>query len=388
MDRDEELALIRECITLVREKRAYSVGEETLVPVWKYVDDERFRQELALIRASLNIVGHASQVPEPGDFITKDLLGTPILVVRHSDGEVRAFVNVCRHRGATVEQRERGRCRRFVCPYHGWTYDTDGSLAKVRHADGFPSLDIAQTSLVELHCLEAGGLLWVCPDPSAVEPNLSEGSRAILDELEWLGCPDSVVFESETRLWHANWKLIVDGGLESYHFKIAHRNTIAGFFADNVSTFRYFGEHARSVLPRSSILELDGRPESEWDIRQHAHVLYSIAPNASILAQERHVDLILSDPISVDQTRIELMTVAQSPGPDGFSEKATAFFGANHAFTKKTLHEDFALAEQIQRGTATGANEYFRFARYEGALTEWHEMLDERLKQRRRRPTG
>ena len=190
------------------------------------------------------------------------------------------------------------------------------------------------------------------------------------------------MFQSESRLWNANWKLIVDGGLESYHFKIAHRNTIAGFFADNVSTYRYFGEHVRSLLPRLSILDLEDRPESEWDIRQHTHLLYSIAPNASILAQERHVDLILSDPISVSQTRLELMTVAQAPGANGFSEKATAFLSANHAFTKTTLDEDFVLAEQIQRGMATGANEHFRFARYEGALTEWHRRLDERLRNR------
>lgn len=379
MTRDEELGLLRECMSLIRAKKAYSVGEETLIPVRNYLDRDRFEAEVALIRSSLNIVGHGSQVPTPGDFITKDVVGTPVLIVRQEDGGVKAFLNVCRHRGATVELRSSGRCRRFVCPYHAWTYERDGSLAAVRHAEGFPSLDVASTALVELHCVEAGGLLWVCPDPAAPEPSLDDGTRAIIDELEWLGCPDSVVFESETRLWHANWKLIVDGGLESYHFKIAHRNTIAGFFADNVSTYRYFGEHVRSVLPRLSLMELDGRPEPEWDIRQHTHLLYSIAPNASILAQERHVDLILSDPVAVDQTRLELMTVAQAPGSDGFTEKAAAFLAANHAFTKTTLNEDFVLAEQIQRGMATGANEHFRFARFEGALTEWHLRLDERL---------
>ena len=387
MNRDEELELLRECITLTREKTSYSIDEEALVPVCNYLDPERFQAELALIRSQLNIVAHSSQLPEPGDFITKDVCGSPILVARQSDGGVKAFLNVCRHRGATVELRESGRCRRFVCPYHAWTYERDGSLAVVRHADGFPSLDIEHTSLVGLHALEAGGLVWVCPDPAAPEPPLDEGTQTMLEELEWLRCPESLVFESETRVWNTNWKLIVDGGLESYHFKIAHRDTIAGFFPDNVSTYRYFGDHVRSVLPRLSVLELENLPESEWDIRQHTHILYSFAPNASILAQERHVDLILSDPVAVDQTRLELMTVAQSPGPEGFSEKATAFLSANHAFTKKTLNEDFFLAEQIQRGMATGANEYFRFARFEGALTEWHRRFEERLEKSRLSPT-
>ena len=74
-----------------------------------------------------------------------------------------------------------------------------------------------------------------------------------------------------------------------------------------------------------------------------------------------------------------MMTVAPDPGPDGFSEKASAFLAANHAFTKRTLNEDFELAEQIQRGVRTGVNEHFRFARFENALTEWHRRMDEKL---------
>ncbi|MBT8470439.1 MAG: hypothetical protein KJN97_16965, partial [Deltaproteobacteria bacterium] len=70
---------------------------------------------------------------------------------------------------------------------------------------------------------------------------------------------------------------------------------------------------------------------------------------------------------------------APNPGPGGFSDKAKSFFAANSVFTKKTLEEDFEIAEQIQRGIQTGANEYFRFANFEGALTHWHERLNEQL---------
>ena len=208
---------------------------------------------------------------------------------------------------------------------------------------------------------------------------LDESTRAVAAELEVLLGADSAVFASEARLWDANWKLIVDGGLESYHFKIAHRNTIAGFFPDNRSTFEFMGDHIRSVLPRTSILTLPGQPESAWDIREHTHLLYALAPNASLLIQERHFELILTTPISVDQCRIEIMSIAPRPGPDGYSDKAKSFLAANHAFTKKTLDEDFEIAEQIQRGMHSGANEHFRFARFEGALSEWHRRLDEKL---------
>ena len=378
MERAKEVALLSECLELIREKRAFVTDEEALIPVARYRDEARFAAERRLLRQSLNVVGHSSQIPAPGDFITRDVLGTPVIVVRHDDGAARAFVNVCRHRGATVELRSEGHCKRFVCPYHAWTYRTDGSLAKVRHQEGFPSLDLGKTSLVELPSLEAGGLLWVCPEAGAEPPDV-DADGALTSELEWLGSSDSSVFTSETKIWNANWKLIVDGGLESYHFKIAHRDTIAGFFPDNVSTFEFLHDHIRSVLPRLSILELVDRPESEWDIRAHTHLLYSIAPNASVLVQERHFELIVMTPLAPDQTRVEIATVAPNAGPDGHGKKAKAYLAANHAFTKKTLDEDFAIAEQIQRGMDTGANERFRFAGFEGALTRWHRRLEQKL---------
>jgi phenylpropionate dioxygenase-like ring-hydroxylating dioxygenase large terminal subunit len=380
MDRAKQIALLTQCLELARARQPFMTREETLVPVARYLDTQRFERERdRLFRRKMNVVAHGSQIASPGDFITREVVGTPVLLVRHADGSAKAFINVCRHRGATVELRDQGSCKRFVCPYHAWTYATDGSLVAVRHQEGFPTLDLENTSLVELPCLEAGGLLWVCPDPRVERAPPDEATRQVIAELEWLGCAESSVIASETKLWNANWKLVVDGGLESYHFKVAHRNSIAGFFTDNTATFELLGDHVRSVLPRTSILELANQPESSWDIRRHTHLLYSIAPNASVLVQEGHLDLVLSTPVAVDRTRIEIATIAPDPGPEGFSEKAEQFFLANHAFTKKTLDEDFTLAEQIQRGMHTGANEFFRFARFEGALTEWHDRLEAKL---------
>ena len=171
----------------------------------------------------------------------------------------------------------------------------------------------------------------------------------------------------------------MDGGLESYHFRVAHRNTVAPFFADTITPYEFFGDHIRSVLPRADIAEYAKRPQAEWSIRECAHLLYSLFPNASVLVQEGHFDLIRMVPVAIDRTVVDIVTLVPSPGPDGFSEKARTFWSANHAFTKKTLHEDFEIAEQIQRGLHTGANTHFRFATFEGALSQWHALVDGKL---------
>lgn len=379
MDRPKEIELLAQCLDLAEQKRPYVTDDEARIPVERYIDSDRFDRERQLLRTQMNIVGHGAEIPSPGDFITRDVLGTPTLLVRQDDGSIKAFLNVCRHRGATVALSDRGSCRRFVCPYHAWTYERDGALAAVRQREGFPSLDVERTSLVELPAAEAAGLLWVCPEVDGARWEPDAPTLQVLAELEWLGCAASAVFASKSRIWEANWKLIVDGGLESYHFKIAHRNTIASFFTDNTSTFELIGDHIRSILPRTSMLALRDRPQSEWDLRQHSHMLYAIAPNASILVQERHLELILMTPVAVDRTRLDILTVVPDPGDDGLSDKARSFYAANHAFTNTTLDEDFEIAEQIQRGIATGANTHFRFATFEGALTQWHRRFEEKL---------
>lgn len=375
MRRETEVNLIHAALDAVGEAQPRGDGDERWVPVEMYLDPERYERERARFhRSALNFVAHRSELPGPGAFRTVDVLGTPVLIVRDEGGRARAFLNVCRHRGATVELRERGVCKRFVCPYHAWTYRTDGGLAHVRHAHGFPSLDLEQTSLRPLACIEHGPFVWVCPDPERVDLELDDGARVLSDELA--GFDEGLVaFQTDSRVWRANWKLLVEGGLESYHFKIAHRDSIASLFTDTRSIFETFGGHLRSVLPRATLASLGERPEEEWRLVEHANVLYNLEPNATVLVQDGHYAIVSMSPVAVDATRIDVTTVGRpvADGPAG--DKIRAFLAANHAFTLRTLEEDFRLAEQIQRGLATGANTHLRFATFEGALSAWHDHL-------------
>lgn len=377
MNRDKELELLAASLKRTLDKERPLEGEETLVPTTDYTDAARFERERERVfRRELNVVALSSALAEPGDFITAEVVGAPVLVSRGDDGQLRAFLNVCRHRGATVEPRASGRCKRFVCPYHAWTYNNDGSLHKVRHKDGFPTLQPQDHGLVELRCVEAAGLVFVCPTPG-LEPEPLPA--ALVGELEQMLGPRPTAYARTTRDWAANWKIIVEGGIESYHFSVAHKRTIAPFFTDTLSTWEAIGPHTRSVLPKRSIASLAERPRDEWRIREHTHVVYTIHPNALILMQKTHFDLILMTPVAVDRTRIEVLTVGNAPESGEVSERARAFLQQNHGFSLLTLDEDFEIGEQIQRGLATPANTHFRFARFEDALSAWRARLEAAL---------
>ncbi len=375
MDRPTQLRLMRAALA-----DNVPLGDEHAIDIAEYLDPQRFERERDVeFRTRVNLVAHSSEVAKPGAFVTRDVVDTPVLIARGDDGIVRAFLNVCRHRGATVELRERGQCKRFVCPYHAWSYDRCGSLVSVRHREGFPSLRQGETGLVELSCEERGGLIWVCPDPTCrgvLDPDCCE----LLDEVAALGPEHPHLYARESRVWRANWKLIVEGGLESYHFKIAHRNTVGSLFTDTGSIYEGIGDHVRLVLPRTTMASLREVPEAEWNLLEHANVLYTLVPNASILVQNGHYVLIVLHPLAVDATRVELATVSRMPGDNGYSTREQEFLHNNHTFTVRTLHEDFTIAEQIQRGLATGANQTLRFARFESALRDFHAGLERRLR--------
>ncbi len=122
------------------------------------------------------IVAHGSEIPKPGDFFTLQMPRNNVIVVRQRDGSVKTLVNQCRHRGAMVEKEEKGRCRLFSCPYHRWSYDTDGTLRTITRDNTFGEADRDKRNLVQLPTEERHGFIWVVDD-----------AEATIDVADWLG---------------------------------------------------------------------------------------------------------------------------------------------------------------------------------------------------------
>ncbi len=374
MKRKTELELIERCAKLAvantREMTAEGGSD-----AGQYIDPEKFTSEMAYMKILPQMVAHSSELPERGSYVALEWIDNfPLLLVRDDAGKARAFANACRHRGSRLEAKGRGCKKRFICPYHAWSYDLSGQLKSIPHKEGFPSIDVKDIKLKELSCAEYGGFIWVRQMGEGAL-DMETSLAGLGPDFDWFDSENHVLFAEEEKVWKTNWKILVEGGIESYHFKMAHKNTIAPLFRDALSVFDEFGPHFRSVLAKNTIKTAMEDAEVVRDIRKYANILYSFFPMSSVLVQPDHFAVIQNIPLSEGECRVKVRTFV----PKGAikTEKQRAHWQANFDFTRDTLLEDFILAEEIYHGMITGATDRIYFGRFENALTRLHELNDE-----------
>ncbi len=377
MDRATEIALLEELLGLKDNGLFFLDDTAKPSPVARYASPARFENEAsAIFRNVPMIAAHASELPEPGSYLTLDLAGVPILLTRDKQGEVHALINVCRHRGARLVGEANGCKHVFACPYHAWSYDSSGALRGVPHEKpGFPDLDRAAYHLRRLPAAERLGMIWVVADPEA-EADFDAHTAPLQSGFDWCDMDNLAVAATNTIERDANWKLLIEGGIEAYHFKVAHRDTIGPHFLDNLSSYEMLGPHMRSVLPRTSLTSLGDVPRENWSIRDHANVLFTVFPTNQFLLMQDHVGWISFRPLAADRTELRLTTLAPK---SEITPDRQAHWDRNHQITLTTLAEDFELNEQVQAGLASGAPDRLTFGRYEGALDRFNAEVEARL---------
>jgi len=377
MDRELEKALLQELAGLKESGLFFLDDRVQSSPVTRYLSEERFIRERDRIFRSLPLVAaHASELSENGSFLTRQIGGLPVLLTRDRSGTVNAFVNVCRHRGARLVDQEKGCKHSFSCPYHAWTWNGSGELRGVPHEKpGFPGLHREAFALKRLPALERLGLVWIIANPDG-EPDFDTFLDPIAGDFIWAGMEGLGIAARDTFTLSANWKLLVEGGLEAYHFKVAHKDTIGPHFLDNLSSYEMLGSHIRSILPRVSIASLQADDVAGWRIRDHANVLYSVFPANQFLLMQDHVAWVKLHPASAGRTEVDITTLA--PLPD-LTDRHADHWHRNHKITNLTLAEDFAVNEAVQAGLESGANTALTFGRYEGALHRFNEEVEKFL---------
>src|SRR5690349_6834811 len=193
------------------------------IPASWYVDErvaELERQKV--FGQTWQAVGRAEQLQQPGSFVTTELAGEPLIVVRGNDGQLRAFYNVCRHHAAAVVTEEQGSAGIFRCPYHGWSYGLDGALKGAPEFEGVCGFDRAQNGLVPTLCEQWEQFVFVNLDPNAAP--LTNFLGELVRRITPLNISALHFFERRTYTLQCNWKVFVDNYLDGgYHVPHLHK---------------------------------------------------------------------------------------------------------------------------------------------------------------------
>ncbi|MDP9849672.1 aromatic ring-hydroxylating oxygenase subunit alpha [Streptosporangium lutulentum] len=288
------------------------------LPGSHYTDESVFASEQARIFESMWFcVARASDLGKPGAFRTVQVGRESVLVTRAGDGSIRAFLNVCRHRGARICTEESGEVKRaFRCPYHAWAYDLEGRLIAAPNLTKMPDLDRVEFGLVNVHVREWLGYVWVClaDEPPSFEADvagevvtrLGDGELIKNYDIDNLGVGRRIVYDVK-----ANWKLIVENFMECYHCATIHPELteVLPEFADGYAAQSFvghgaeFGEDIRGFTVDGSegVDRIQGVSEDQ-DRRYYA---ITIKPQVFINLVPDHVIIHRMFPLAVDRTIVE-----------------------------------------------------------------------------------
>lgn len=345
-----------------------------------YTSAQRFDAEMRVLFDRMpQLAAMSCEVAEPGSFRTITLGRVPVVVVRQPEGHVRAFANVCRHRGATLLTADAGQgLQRITCPYHAWTYGVDGCLRSFPGAEaGFDDIDKSTHGLHELDIAEAHGLVFVRLDRQAGPFTVDEALHGAHDEIADFDLAGYSHIETRTHDWQMNWKLVMDTFTEPYHIPWLHKDSIAPYYLFDRWIFDAFGPHPRFIGTRKSVMDEFAKDEADWDLLPHGTIQYLLLPNAILTHQIDHVELWRLVPLAADRTRV--LTSVFGPGTD-LSDKARRYFVKNlDVLLGVTNTEDFPAQEGVQRNMASGAASDVVYGKMEPALVHYHTAINKLL---------
>ena len=379
-----------------------------------YSDPAIFELEMQRLfgRAWL-VVGHESQIPAAGDFLTTRMGREPVIVARHADGTVKVMINRCSHRGSTVCEDARGHCAEFVCPYHGWTYRTDGSLRFVPLAHGYgPDVERkkSELGLVNVPRVESyRGFLFasLAADGPTLSDFLGPLSSSFDDMVD--RAPDGEVEVAGgvfKHAYHGNWKLVLENHLDGLHPNYVHASSVqaARDAPDPAQPERYADIAIRQMRQ-------NGAPEAIWESigiwttdfghgymadyhsdsrlvvgmdnpvfagyrerlehkigKERAAKVLGVTrwnsivyPNCSFMGQFRQLRIV--HPLAVDRTIVYTYSFRLKGAPEQMYRDTIAFANVVNGTASWVLTDDLEVYERVQKGLTAQAGDWVYLAR-------------------------
>jgi len=347
------------------------LGDETWKePVENYFSQERFNQEIQLLRRLPVPFCPSAALPEKGSYIARQASGTPLLTVRGSDGEVRSFINACRHRGMQVAQGIGCSNKAFVCPYHAWSYSLDGKLQNIPGEEAFPGINKNDNGLVQVEAIEKGGIVYVQQEGS-IDKDFIEN---ILDYFQ----PEQEMFDHSEVNDKTNWKLLTETLLEGYHIKSLHKKTFFPYGLDNINLVETFGPNSRVIFPFRRIEKLRELKPEDRKINGTVTKVYHLFPNASVSMLSKHSNLTVMEPIAPNEVKTITYSMVNlnSSGQRILNEDAQKDL---KFVNEQGQSEDREAARAIFETVTAKANSHLTFGYFEKAIVNFHQHLNKML---------
>lgn len=312
-----------------------------------YVSDDCYQHDMtAIIKRTWQWACHVEKLRDVGNYITIDIAGQSIAVVRGNDGELRGFYNVCKHRAHELLSGE-GRKSVITCPYHAWAYRLDGTLAAAPHTEHLIDFDKNDICLDEVQVEEFCGFIFVNLDPNAAP--LAEVSGDLKQEINhW--APDIADLTFGHRLTYdikSNWKNVIDNFLECYHCPTAHKD-----FCDLVDMDTY--KVTTHGIYSSHMADAGNSPNSAYDVSNatiRTHAVWWLWPTTCLMRYPGRSSMIVLNviPIGPDRTLETYDFYLETPEPDAMELDAIKYLD------EVLQVEDIGLVESVQRGMNTPA---------------------------------
>ena len=351
------------------------------IPTGRYIDDEFLALERERIWSKTWLLaGHVDEVPDVGSYKLWESSGTPVLIVRSGDNQIRAFYNTCSHRGGPIVRQESGQEKVFVCKYHCWAYSLDGSLNHVPDEHEFIAIDKSKRGLKPIRCEMYGNWIFVNRDPNArpLEEDLGPLARELADSE-----PDSLRFVTR---FHFNleceWKVAMDAFQETYHLKQIHPKTVDPILDYRGASMALFprgnsrmfippktGETKFIAVPPKSPLE-EGE---QHEIVRSGSLSYNMFPNLVTNLGAYEFSILQFWPTSKRTTRFEVTFFSRGNDIDPESP----YWKAKIAGFNVILDEDNENLPWIQRSIESGALDGMPVSYQERRIYHFHEYLDQ-----------
>ncbi len=353
-----------------------------MIPGGRYASAQFYQLEQERIwRGTWLLAGHLDEIPEPGCFRVWDLAGPPVLLSHVESGVIKAFHNICRHRGAPVVAESSGSRARFTCPYHGWSYNLDGELLAARNPEDFRNLDYSRHGLAPIRCELYGRLVFVNFDPDA--PALTDWLGPVAKEWQEFQFDQCRLAARHVFELDCNWKIAMETNTEVYHVRTVHPKTVAPMLDDrrNVNTL-YANGHGRMVAPGregsavKAAVELPrggNTIDTVGELARTCTQSYNIFPNWVSPLNHRVLAPLLFWPNGPDKCRLETWTLApdwgDKPQPDMWTDNSGESL-------KKVLLEDTRMGSMIQKSVSSPGFAGVSLSYQEARIYHWHQMAD------------